>query len=158
MPFQDEYFDIVFGDQVIGHIDSLLPALKEIHRVVKQGGIVAFTIANGLRPDGWYFNKTFSGTHQGYKQEGMFPWSLAGRLKSAGFRKEYFYGDMLFLFRNVNLIKSFFISAYRAPAGQSASSRTPVSSKKSLLRRVYHFLDNIMPAWLKVTIGIIARK
>ena len=51
MPFEDETFDIVFGDQVIGHIYDPNDALKEINRVTKKGGIVAFSIGNKLRPD-----------------------------------------------------------------------------------------------------------
>jgi ubiquinone/menaquinone biosynthesis C-methylase UbiE len=157
MNFEDEFFDIVFGDQVIGHIEDLELALTEIYRVTKKEGIVAFSIANSLRPDGWYFNKTFSRSHQGYKQKGMFPWTLSKRLKNSGFEKISFYGDMLLLFRNFSIIKSFF-SKPTTGERVSSSKLEPVKSNKNFLKKAYYFYDSITPAWLKVTLGILARK
>jgi ubiquinone/menaquinone biosynthesis C-methylase UbiE len=41
MPFPDGAFDLVFGNGVLHHVD-LIPALKEIKRVLKPGGLAAF--------------------------------------------------------------------------------------------------------------------
>src|SRR3989344_8426663 len=76
MSFPNESFDIVFGDQVLGHIEDVGKALQEIYRVTKKGGLVAFSIGNALRPDGWYLNTKLSRNHQGYMQKNMFPWTL----------------------------------------------------------------------------------
>ncbi len=159
LPFPDESFDIVFGDQVIGHIDNLDAALKEIYRVTKKDGIVAFSIANSLRPDGWQLSTKLSHSHQGYKQEGMYPWSLTSKMGQVGFQKVSFYGDMLFLFRNISLIRSIF----KTKKGQDKSfslqsKKVIVSENKSIFKRLYHYIDDIMPTWTKVTIGILARK
>lgn len=41
LPFKDGAFDLVFGNGVLHHVD-LIPALKEIRRVLKPGGKAAF--------------------------------------------------------------------------------------------------------------------
>lgn len=41
LPFPDGHFDAVFGNGVLHHVD-LIPALKEIRRVLKPGGKAAF--------------------------------------------------------------------------------------------------------------------
>jgi ubiquinone/menaquinone biosynthesis C-methylase UbiE len=84
IPFENDYFEIVYGDQVLAHLDNLDLALKEIYRVTKPGGIVAFTSANKLRPDGWDLYKKLSKSHEGYKQESFFPWELTDYLNKNG--------------------------------------------------------------------------
>jgi SAM-dependent methyltransferase len=44
MPFPDGFFDVVFATEVFEHIHVLDHALLEIHRVLKQGGMLFFTI------------------------------------------------------------------------------------------------------------------
>lgn len=39
IPFDDNFFDVVVSNQVFEHIAQPLPVLKEIHRVLKPGGI-----------------------------------------------------------------------------------------------------------------------
>lgn len=158
MSFENNYFDIVFGDQVIGHIEKLDSALNEINRVTKKGGIVAFTTANSLRPDGWYFNKTFSKSHEGYLQKGMFPWTLWWRLKKAGFKKLNFYGEMLILFRNIDLIKSFFVKKYETRIDKKELISVQNLNKKSFLKRLYNYVEKLTPQWAKVTIGVVGKK
>ncbi|HVE13452.1 MAG TPA: class I SAM-dependent methyltransferase [Elusimicrobiota bacterium] len=41
LPFPDGHFDLVFGNGVLHHVD-LIPALREIKRVLKPGGKAAF--------------------------------------------------------------------------------------------------------------------
>lgn len=38
MPFADESFDVVSCFNALDHVDDLQPSLKEIHRVLKEGG------------------------------------------------------------------------------------------------------------------------
>lgn len=41
LPFEDNYFDVVFSHAVLSHLHDPIKALKEQKRVVKPGGIVA---------------------------------------------------------------------------------------------------------------------
>ena len=43
IPFRDGYFDIVFSSEVFEHVFNLKDILNEINRVLKPGGILAFT-------------------------------------------------------------------------------------------------------------------
>lgn len=160
MDFPNQKFDIVFGDQVIGHVDDVDLAMKEIYRITKDGGIVALTISNKLRPDGWFLNKKLSKKHEGYKQDSIFPWKLWLLLKKYKFKPLNLYGDMLFLFRNLSLIRSVFKKTNNSC--ESSLKNVPnvqkKSSSKSFIKSSYNFLDKSAPSWLKVTIGILAKK
>lgn len=160
MNFPDQKFDIVFGDQVIGHVDDVDLAMKEIYRITKDGGIIALTISNKLRPDGWFLNKKLSTKHEGYKQDSIFPWKLWLLLKKYKFKPLNLYGDMLFLFRNLSLIKSVFKKGdtMNASSAKSINKVKEISTSKSFIKSSYLFLDKSAPSWLKVTIGIIAKK
>ncbi len=158
MPFKDESFDIIFGDQVIGHMDNLDSALKEVYRVTKKEGIVAFSVANSLRPDGWYLSKILSRSHFGYKQKSMFSWMLSSRLNRSGLKKIKFYGDMLVLFRNFLLVKLLFLKKSRQINKVPEAKKIYISKNKSLLKNLYYYFDSIFPSWSKVTIGIVAKK
>ena len=158
MPFADESFDIVFGDQVLGHIENPKVALREIYRVIKKEGVIAFSTANSLRPDGWYLSKILSHSHQGYKQKGSFPWTLKSKLKKAGFKPVCLYGEMLVLFRVFSIIKSFFKKNKIEDQKVSNPVFLKHSESKSFLKKFYYFLDKIFPVWSKVTIGVITRK
>lgn len=161
MPFDNDYFDIVFGDQVLAHLDNIDLALSEIYRVTKKGGVVAFTSANKLRPDGWDLYKKLSTSHEGYKQESFYPWQLTNILNKNGFKKDKYYGEVLFLFRNINLIKNLFVSGHnKTNTASIISSPGPAKTvnTKSFLKKAYHYFENITPAFLKVTVGVLARK
>ena len=158
MPFADESFDIVLGDQVLGHIENPEVALREIYRVTKKNGIVAFSTANSLRPDGWYLSKILSRSHQGYKQRSSFPWTLKSKLKRVGFKPVCLYGEMLVLFRVFSIIKSFFKKNKIEDQKVSKPASLKHSESKKFFKKVYYFLDGIFPVWSKVTIGIIAKK
>ena len=38
LPFEDNYFDLVFSDNVLEHVMDYKPTLSEIHRVLRPGG------------------------------------------------------------------------------------------------------------------------
>lgn len=160
MPFENDFFDIVYGDQVLAHLDNIDLALKEIYRVTKKGGIVAFTSANKLRPDGWDLYKKLSKTHEGYKQESFYPWQLNRMLNNQGFSKVKYYGEVLFLFRNITLLKNFFVNKkveQKQDKSEIIKNKSNVETK-SLFKKMYKFIDLNSPPILKVTIGILARK
>lgn len=164
MPFAENYFDIVFGDQVIGHIDNVDEALEEIYRVTQKNGIVAFSIGNAIRPDGWYLHTKLSKNHEGYKQKNMFPWILNSHVKKIGFKPIKFYADMPVLFRTFSSIKSLLFGnnnkvqkEYKNRIEEKNDNKT-TSVKKKIFRKFYNLLDNNFPFWLKITVGIVARK
>lgn len=161
MSFPDNTFDIVYGDQVLAHLSNVNGALREIYRVTKVGGIVAFTGANKLRPDGWYLYKKLSKTHEGYKQDSFFPWELRGLLSNAGFINKNYYGEVLFLTRNLKLIKNLFKKSEGKIFNNSLDNSTNSSkniNSKYFLKSTYRYIENIIPAFFKVTIGVLARK
>jgi len=50
LPFPDEQFDVVLATSVLEHVADLGAALREIHRVLRPGGIFWFNSASSLAP------------------------------------------------------------------------------------------------------------
>lgn len=46
IPFQDNFFDLVVANQVFEHLKNIYSPLSEIHRVLKPGGILVFSVPN----------------------------------------------------------------------------------------------------------------
>ena len=42
LPFDDEYFDVVFGHTILMQFREIQPVLQEIYRVLKPGGLIGF--------------------------------------------------------------------------------------------------------------------
>lgn len=162
LPFPEEYFDIVYGDQVIGHIPEYHKAMNEIVRVTKKGGIVALTAGNRLRFDGWDLNTLISKKHEGYSQRSIFPWEFRCMYIKAHIIPDSWYGDMPFLLRNFGLIKNMFIGEKQEEKNSQKIpelQRTKRSkSRSSILKKGYFLLDRVLPPWSKISIGIIGKK
>jgi ubiquinone/menaquinone biosynthesis C-methylase UbiE len=160
LPFPDEYFDIVYGDQVIGHIPEYHKAMSEIVRVTKKGGIVVLSTGNRLRFDGWDLNKFISKKHEGYSQRSIFPWELKRIFTKAGLMPILWYGDMPFLLRNIGIIKKMFYGAkVEKPTNKIiAFDKKPAGRGRSILKKSYSLLDDKLPPWFKISIGIIGKK
>ncbi|MBN9419840.1 MAG: class I SAM-dependent methyltransferase [Candidatus Eremiobacteraeota bacterium] len=80
-------FDVVLGNSVLHHL-PLEPALREIHRVLKPGGVLWFSEPNMLNPQiALEKNVRFIGERlQNSEDEtAFFRWSLARKLRSQGF-------------------------------------------------------------------------
>lgn len=50
LPFADEYFDLIFHQDVIEHVEKTFLFLSEQYRVLKKGGILLFGTPNLFRP------------------------------------------------------------------------------------------------------------
>jgi SAM-dependent methyltransferase len=87
MSFQDSSFDSVMGSSVLHHLD-LEPALKEIYRVLKPGGVMVFTEPNMMNPQialqkniPWLKKKLGDSPDE----TAFFRWSLGRLLTRTGF-------------------------------------------------------------------------
>jgi SAM-dependent methyltransferase len=50
LPFSDRHFDVVFSTQVLEHVQEYSPTLKEIHRVLRPGGVAFHQFPARYRP------------------------------------------------------------------------------------------------------------
>ena len=58
LPYPDEYFDLVFANEVLEHVDDDRQAVSESYRVTRPAGFLAFYVPNRLYPfetHGWYW-------------------------------------------------------------------------------------------------------
>jgi ubiquinone/menaquinone biosynthesis C-methylase UbiE len=166
LPFGDATFDIVFGDQVIAHVDDKQKAMREIARVLKPGGHVILNGGNALRFDGWALYHAL--TKKKYRQQSFFPWVLRALFTRVGLQPINSYGEILILTRNFSIIKKIlFKKSVQLKTTQESPTehkkevtivpKTPSRTRKQL-KNVYHATEKLTPSWLKVTYGIIAKK
>jgi SAM-dependent methyltransferase len=60
LPFEDNYFDVAVSTQSLEHTKDYVSAINETHRVIKQGGVVFFSLPgvweiHGAPHDYWRF-------------------------------------------------------------------------------------------------------
>lgn len=53
LPFPDDYFDGVILSEILEHIKDDVAGLREVHRVLKPGGVVAITVPHANYPFWW---------------------------------------------------------------------------------------------------------
>jgi len=104
LPFEDDTFDAVLCDWVLEHVSSPEKFLREVHRVLKKGGVFFFRTPNSwhyvaivakLTPE--WFHRLFANRARGYSDDAHDPWPTFYRLnsrrivraegRSAGFEK-----------------------------------------------------------------------
>lgn len=87
MAFNDQIFDAVIGSSVLHHLD-IDPALKEIYRVLKPGGYIAFTEPNMMNPQ-IALQKNIPTLKKALgdspDESAFFRWSIMKKLKKIGF-------------------------------------------------------------------------
>jgi 2-polyprenyl-3-methyl-5-hydroxy-6-metoxy-1,4-benzoquinol methylase len=84
----NDSFDAVVGSSVLHHL-AIKRALREVHRVLRPGGIIRFTEPNMLNPQiAVQKNISFVKRRLGDSPDetAFFRWSLASFLREAGFR------------------------------------------------------------------------
>jgi SAM-dependent methyltransferase len=50
LPYADNTFDVVLSDQVFEHVKDQVPVFRELHRVMKPGGVAIHAIPGRYRP------------------------------------------------------------------------------------------------------------
>jgi SAM-dependent methyltransferase len=95
LPYESERFDLVVSMDVVEHLVEPLPWLREIHRVVKPGGMVFLTTPNYASRGLVTIERTaleLVARLQGFSRKALHPSkltpaSLAALLDTAGFRR-----------------------------------------------------------------------
>lgn len=73
MPYPDNTFDAVILSEVLEHLQDDVAGLREAHRVLKPGGVVAITVPNANYPFWWDpINKTLETHFDTHISEGVF--------------------------------------------------------------------------------------
>ncbi|MDX6612608.1 MAG: hypothetical protein QOD75_1794 [Blastocatellia bacterium] len=65
LPYDDEYFDLVFDNSALEHIPDLQGSLAEISRVLRPGGIFAFSVLNHRYFQWWPLDRE---SMEGYRE------------------------------------------------------------------------------------------
>ena len=89
MTFEDNQFDYILGSSVLHHLD-IKKAISEIYRVLKVGGIMAFTEPNMMNPQiALQKNIPYIKRKLGDSPDetAFFRWSISKMLKKQGFKK-----------------------------------------------------------------------
>lgn len=152
LPFCDAAFDVVFSDSVVEHLPDPQAAIIEVSRVVRPGGLVVVTTPNRLRPDGWDLYRWLA--RPAYLQRSFTPWELGSLFRRAGLTVEGFFGETALLLRSFRLLFNRFRSISRvAPTNAPRLRRS-----RGLYVRLESFAERILPPYLGITIGVVARK
>jgi ubiquinone/menaquinone biosynthesis C-methylase UbiE len=53
LPFQDNFFDVVYSVSVLWYVENVIRAIDEMYRVLKPGGIMCFDVMSILNPTGF---------------------------------------------------------------------------------------------------------
>jgi ubiquinone/menaquinone biosynthesis C-methylase UbiE len=89
MTFESNRFDYVLGSSVLHHLD-IEKAISEIYRVLKEGGIIAFTEPNMMNPQiALQKNIPYLKRKLGDSPDetAFFRWKISSLLKKQGFKK-----------------------------------------------------------------------
>ena len=89
MTFEDNRFDYILGSSVLHHLD-IKKAISEIYRVLKDGGVIAFTEPNMMNPQiALQKNIPYLKRKLGDSPDetAFFRWSITRMLKKQGFKK-----------------------------------------------------------------------
>jgi SAM-dependent methyltransferase len=111
-PFPDDRFDLVEADHVIEHLNDPFGAMKELHRIVKDGGIIILKVPHFSRgfthPEHkrgfdvsfpYYFDPSFKGGYTGTKFECVktkFRWFAQPYLKKTVLWAPFYYIGLAF--------------------------------------------------------------
>jgi ubiquinone/menaquinone biosynthesis C-methylase UbiE len=151
LPFGDATFDVALSDSVIEHLEDPEAALVEFWRVLRPQGLLIVSVPNRWRPDGWDLYRWLAAP--AHRQSSFSPPGLRRMVHRAGFAPVSYFGDELWLRRNIALLRTrlaFRPSGSRASGGGGSSSTAP-----PWLKRI---VERLLPARLHVNIGIVARR
>lgn len=155
LPFGDGSFDLVLSDSVIEHLHDPLAALRELQRVLRNGGALVVSVPNRWRPDGWDLHRRLA--RPPYLQKSFSPFTLRRLLRDAGLVPVEMFGDEIWLSRNLALLKA---SLRRQKARKDLELALPTARARGrfarrMLRRA---VASMLPAWLHVSVGVVAER
>jgi SAM-dependent methyltransferase len=156
LPFPDSSLDIAFSDSVFEHLDDPAGALAELRRVLRPGGIVVLSVPNRWRPDGWDLYRVLA--RPPYRQDSFSPLRLRAVVAGAGFEPVELFGDELWLERNLRLLRRRLRRAGEQAPPDSADAATGPARASALRRGLARWGERLLPAWLHVNIGVVARR
>jgi SAM-dependent methyltransferase len=81
LPFDDDFFDIVYSCQVFEHVQNYRDALREIHRVLKPGGVSLHIFPSRYRPIESHFHVPLASVIQSYRY--LYFWAKLGIRKDS---------------------------------------------------------------------------
>ncbi len=76
IPFDDHFFDIVYSCQVFEHVQNYRETLREIHRVLKPGGVSLHIFPSRYRPVESHFHIPLASIIQNYRY--LYFWAKLG--------------------------------------------------------------------------------
>ncbi|MEW6003372.1 MAG: class I SAM-dependent methyltransferase [Nitrospirota bacterium] len=108
LPFKNNQFDFIISSEVLEHTVNAFKALKEFHRVLKSGGILALTVPNRF----WKWSCIIANTLKVRPYKGLENWAgykgLKKELVTAGFKILLYKGFHILPFQ-INLLHPFLL-------------------------------------------------
>jgi len=155
LPYPDGFFSVVFGDQVIGHVEDMDKAMAELVRVMKPGGLVLLTFANRVRLDGWPLFAWLKGGMP-YRQRSLSPWAVRSLVRRHGVDLVGSYGEIPFLARSFSLLRErlgLSIASRKSNSSDQETGQVPKPPSRKYLR-----LERLLPRWFCVNYGVVGKK
>lgn len=150
LPYAAESFDAIITDSVLEHLDDPDAAISEFARVLRPGGLLALTVPNRIRPDGW--DLYVSRFPVPYRNASFTPSAVRRLCARHGFGVRKVFGDILWLPRSFARKRS----RPRSTGTPAAASPAPAPPPPGLKRRLREAVESIWPPWAFVMIGVIA--
>lgn len=81
IPFPDEFFASVISNSVLEHVDGIVPAVDEIHRVMKKGGYFITSVMTDKWEDYLWGTKLFGVSYKHFMRKKQVHFNLFSRKK-----------------------------------------------------------------------------
>lgn len=146
LPFMSNYFDAVISAGVLHHTPGTAAGVKEIHRVLKPGGLAIVMLYRSGNPK-WWATRTLRGISRGMDWVGGKPYVLAEQLRARQ-RQGQGAGTALLELFGVPILKAF--SNHQARRLFEQFSEVRISNHQPGFRR----MADIVPALRLIESGL----